>query len=198
MKLSPWPLVILAATACTPPASDLDVDELPERRLYDTPDTPDTDTASFEADTGEPPAPEFSPQGGTWTVTASQLTEDGCGLEDKVDRGQPGTTLSLSQGETGFSMLFEAGETVQCRLGEEQGYLCDPTQTIDSTASDLGMSADIPVTITTVGVFSDDASMWMESTVDINCQGSDCALIQILLGTSFPCSMTMASDLVAG
>jgi hypothetical protein len=196
MRLSPWPLVVLAATACTPPASDLTVDELPERRVYDTGDT--GDTASFEEDTGEVPPPDFSPQGGTWTVTESELTQDGCGLEDKVDRGQPGTTLSLSQGQTGFSMLFEAGETVQCRLGEEQGFQCDPTQTIDTTASDLGLNADIPVTITTVGTFADDANMWMESKVDIGCQGSDCGLIQILLGTSFPCSMTMASDLVAG
>jgi hypothetical protein len=196
MQLSPWPLVILAATACTPPPSDLTADELPERRVYDTGNG--EDTASFEEDTGEVAPPDFSPQGGNWTVTESELTYDGCGLEDKVDRGQPGTTLSLSQGETGFSMLFEAGETVQCRLGDEQGYLCDPTQTIDSTASDLGLNADIPVTITTVGNFSDDANMWMESTVDIGCQGSDCGLIQILLGTSFPCSMTMISDLVAG
>jgi hypothetical protein len=196
MQLSPWPLVILAVTACTPPASDPTVDELPERRVYDNVDT--GDTASFDLDTGEAPPPDFSPQGGTWTVTESELTHDGCGLEDKVDRGKPGTTLSLSQGEIGFSMLFEAGETVQCRLSEEQGFQCDPTQTIDTTASDLGMNADIPVTITTVGNFADESNMWMESTVDINCQGSDCALIQILLGTSFPCSMTMASDLVAG
>jgi hypothetical protein len=130
-------------------------------------------------------------------VTDSELTQDGCGLEDAVDRGQPGTTLELSGSGSSFEMVFEAGEAVHCAMDADQRFVCDPTETLDPTAQDLGMSADIPVVITTTGSFSDATTMWMESVVDIDCEGDDCGWIELLLGSSFPCTMAMASDVTA-
>lgn len=158
------------------------------------------DSGFSEGDTGtsvEPePEPVFQPAAGTWLVVESELTLDQCGLTDLVDRGTPGTTLELRLGGDNFSMEFSGGETVNCTAEETLDFLCEPSSSIDSTAKDNNLNADIPVLIETIGLFEDASNMWMESTVDIDCDGSDCALIELLLGTQFPCQMAMASDLV--
>jgi len=156
------------------------------------------DSGISDSDTGEAvePEPVFQPDVGTWLVVDSELTFDQCGLTDLVDRGTPGSTLELAGGAERFSMQFSGGETVSCSAEESLEFLCDPTATIDSTAKDNNLDADIPVVIETIGSFTDPSSMWMESTVDIDCDGKDCGLIEILLGTQFPCQMAMASDLV--
>ena len=163
---------------------------------YDLPGLQDSGSAPGETGLEPEPEPVFQPDGGTWLVVESELTMDQCGLTDLVDRGTPGSTLELLSTDDLFSMKFEGGETVHCSAEDSQDFHCDPTETVDTTARDNNLKADIPVVIETYGVFSDSSSMWMESLVDIDCEGQDCALIEILLGTSFPCQMAMASDLV--
>ena len=209
-------LLFLCFSACqsqpvphgSAPASDTEVEpQSPERSLSDpelsTEEAWVTDAAtSFETtDTGvdsereEPPA--FAPATGVWTVTASTLTQDGCGLSDMVDRGAPGTTLELMGQSDAFAMTFEAGETVRCSVDDAQGFACLTTETIDPTARNLGLDADILVDITTSGWFEDETTMSMESVVGIDCDGPDCFWVQLLMGSGFPCTMAMASDVVA-
>jgi len=152
----------------------------------------DTDTGT---DTGTDTA--FLPTEGIWTVQAAETTLDECGLEDANERGQPGSTLELTGMADDFSMLFEAGETVNCMTDDVLAFDCEITNTVDSTASDMGFKADILVAIHSYGNFVGESTLWMESMVDIDCNGQDCGLIEVLLGTRFPCSMAMASDVTA-
>ena len=179
---------------------DEDADQAEDEQPEDETDADADADADLDADADADADAEIEeswmPTQGTWTVQSSILTIDECGLEDVVNRGEPGTTLALSGADGAFNMLFEAGENVACEINDDLEFFCSPTSTIDSTATDMGMDADIPVVIQTEGYFTDEKAMWMESVVDIDCAGPACGLIQILLGTSFPCTMAMASDLV--
>ena len=182
-------LTLLAA--CAGEASDTDGN-------YGLPGLQDSGLAD-SADTGEVYVePVFAPQEGTWSVTASELALDECGLTDMVNRGEPGSVMELThRGDLLVSMIFEGGgETVNCEIDEAQGFSCDRTESIDTTARDNNLKADIPVVINSSGSFVDESNMSLSSTVDIDCTGQDCGLIEILLGTKFPCAMTMNSDLV--
>ena len=191
-------------TGCATPVGtkdDAEATELPDDIDSQDDDDPvedgqHEDDSDADADADADVEESWMPTQGTWTVQSSVLTIDECGLEDVVNRGEPGTTLALSGADGAFNMLFEAGENVACEVNDDFEFFCSPTSTIDSTATDMGMDADIPVVIQTEGYFTDENAMWMESVVDIDCSGPACGLIQILLGTSFPCTMAMASDLV--
>ena len=170
------------------------------------PATGDDDGNGSEAvtdDTGEAYVPPpFAPSEGTWTVQSSTLDQDGCGLEDAVDRGEPGSTAELvSQGNSIFEMTFATGgETVACAIDSEEvlSFACDATQDTDPTATDMGLDAEIPFTLLTDGAFSDEWNLEMTSTVEIDCSGADCGLVELLLGTSFPCEMVLSSVLESG
>jgi hypothetical protein len=162
--------------------------------LSDTDTETDTDT---EVDTDPEVDSAFLPTEGIWTVQSAETTLDECGLEDASERGQPGSTLELTGFADDFSMLFEAGETVNCVADDALAFDCEITNTLDSTATDMGFKADILVGIHSYGNFEGESTLWMESMVDIDCAGEDCPLIELLLGTRFPCSMAMASDVTA-
>ena len=191
-------LMHLVACSATSPQPTPQVDDTPEPVLEDSAQPVDSEEPT---DTGQPSdtaTADFEPDQGTWTVQSSQLTEDGCSLEDAVNRGEPGATLVLDGPQpTGwFTMIFSGGgELVDCELNGRK-YSCTPTQEVDSTALDMGLDAAIPVEIETVGVFGGETSMTMNTRVLVDCEGKDCDLVALLLGTSFPCTMGMESDLV--
>ena len=166
---------------------------------------PDSEQAhSGVDDTGAPmeeEIPVFAPSQGTWTVLASVLEQDGCGLEDAVNRGEPGNTAQITVLEpSSFELLFDnGGESTACDVTSETAltFGCDAVEDIDNTARDMGLNADIPFTLMTDGTFVDETLLELTSEVEIDCDGDDCGVVALLLGTSFPCTMVMTSTMEA-
>jgi len=141
---------------------------------------------------------EFELLVGTWVVTESDLTHDGCGLSDEVDRGAPGSLMDLVPGiEDRFELTFDSdGSVSYCDLGEDLTFQCDPSSGVDDRAADFGLNASILVERNSAGYFVEQNSLVLSSDVALECQGPDCAWVNILLGSSFPCSMGMESSFV--
>ncbi len=163
------------------------------------PSTQEEDSSTTEEEEEEEEIEEdFLPIDGDWVVTESELVLDGCGLEDWVDRGQPGSILDLvNTGDRSFEMTFEAGEgeTVACDLLETLEYDCETVTTTDSTLTDLGLQGSILVDYNSNGAFEAEDVMILETVLDIDCQGQDCYLAVLFMGTEFPCQMGMRSAL---
>ena len=142
--------------------------------------------------------PEFELLGGTWVVTESDLTHDGCGLSDEVDRGAPGSLMDLLPGaESRFELTFDSdGSVSYCDLLDDLTFQCDPSSGVDDRAADFGLNASILVERSSAGHFVDETSLVLASDVALECQGPDCTWVNILLGSSFPCSMGMESSFV--
>ena len=140
--------------------------------------------------------PAFSPTDGVWTVIEASVIDDGCGLEDFLDRGQPGSTLDLANGSgSDFTMLFSGGgENIECFLSEEVNYNCITNRQVDDRAADYGLNAPIIADMTTTGFFRTETSMYMENNLQLTCDGPDCGTVSLFLGTSFPCTMILASE----
>ncbi len=157
--------------------------------------------ADDTGDATEQANPVFAPSQGTWTVLESVLEQDGCGLEDAVDRGEPGNTAQITVLEpSSFELLFDnGGESTNCAVTSETqlSFACDAVEEIDNTARDMGLNADIPFTLMTDGTFVDETFLELTSEVEIDCDGDDCGVVSLLLGTSFPCTMIMSSTMEA-
>ena len=155
----------------------------------------------FDTGAAHDEIPAFEPVQGTWTVLESTLDEDGCGLEDAVNRGEPGNTAQIAMlEEASFNLQFDnGGESTSCTVeeGDEPNFDCQAVDDIDSTASDMGLSADIPFTMMTDGVFMSESSLTLTTEVEIRCDGTDCGVVELLLGNSFPCTMIMTSTMEA-
>ena len=180
-------------------AAETDTAVTPEQPEPETETTPSAETA---ADTGEDTSLEldFQPTAGDWVVQESTILADECGLTDLVDRGEPGTILILEiLSEADFEMTYTTGgEIVSCDLdAQSQAYNCEPFESIDETPSSLGLSASIPVVLTSTGQFSAEDEMTLTSTIELSCTGDDCFWVEQLLGTAFPCETTMQSQVTA-
>ncbi|MDP6932378.1 MAG: hypothetical protein QGG40_05650 [Myxococcota bacterium] len=179
--------------------------------------TDSSDGASQGADTGWEPGDDgqdddqqddvddqeeerFQPEDGTWTVTEADLVADGCGLSDYVDRGQPGSTMELDSTSDGFDLTFAGGgETVECAIDGDDAltYACDTVEDIDQTPSEYGLDSWIEVDLTSSGVFDSEFAMYMSTEVVLDCGGDDCAVVELFMGASFPCTMVLDNDFVA-
>ena len=191
--------LLLACTTTDPsttplnePGDWLDGDTA-ETVVEDTQST-DTDTTT---DTGTPEdtsVEPFQPLEGSWIVTDGGTVEDGCGVD--LERGEPGATMTLTHdGDQRLLLGLKSGE-LDCSL-DGADYSCQPTETVDSTAQDLGFNASLLVEMETEGSFQDEDAMVMGTDATIDCDGPDCLVIAILLGSAFPCSVRIESTLAA-
>jgi len=162
-------------------------DEEPE--APEDPADPEDPEDPIEDETG----PSLS--AGTWVVTESEVTEDGCGLTGQVDRGTPGSTMDLlPTGELSFDLTFASdGEVSHCALEGEADFACLAYSGTDDRPAEYGLSAVILVERDSWGNFDSSESLLLVSDVFLECQGSDCGWVNILLGSNFPCSMEMES-----
>jgi hypothetical protein len=174
----------------------------PEDEVTDEPPAEDEEdiTEEEEEDPEEPEEPvedEVGPllSAGTWVVTESEVTEDGCGLTGQVDRGTPGSTMDLlPTGELSFDLTFTSdGEVTHCSLEDEMDFGCLAYSGTDERPAEYGLSAVILVERNSWGSFDSSESLRLVSDVFLQCQGSDCGWVNILLGSNFPCSMEMES-----
>jgi len=139
--------------------------------------------------------PAFEPFTGDWVVTESELTQDGCGLSEYVDRGEPGSVMGLEVTDPGlFELTWSAGgEVMHCAVDDAQLYGCDTTHDTSDIASEYGLSADILVQMDVDGEFFDTDAMTQRSLITLDCDGDDCGLVSLFMGASFPCEMMMES-----
>lgn len=162
-------------------------DEVDEEPQDETQDDPIDETEA-----------QFELLRGTWVVTESELTHDGCGLTGEVDRGAPGSLMDLLPEDANrFELTFDSdGSVSYCNLEEGLSFLCDPSTGVDERAADYGLDATILVDRSSEGHFVDQESLVLASDVELVCQGPDCTWVNILLGSSFPCSMAMESSFI--
>jgi hypothetical protein len=59
----------------------------------------------------------------------------------------------------------------------------------------MGFDADIVVSTTRTGEFIDESTLHLRADVELDCNGSDCIILAILLG-NFPCALVLDMDLV--
>jgi hypothetical protein len=166
-----------------------DDDDLPS----DDDDDDDDDTPVF-----------FVPKAGDWVITTAEITLDECELEGFMDRGQPGSIFELANtADLSFDLTFGGdeeqtsggGEVLPCLLDETTlSYECGSSLSERDLNDEFGLDAIIPVEMSAWGSFSSETVGLLTTRVDLTCQGNNCGLVQLLLGTSFPCSMVNETE----
>ena len=164
----------------------------------------DDDDTSGDDDHSDPDPVTFAPLEGNWVVTSSALSLDECGLEEWVDRGEPGSLMYLENtGDLAFEMTFGlesdeisgGGEVIRCTInGATLDYQCETADDLRDLGEEFNLDAVIPIGITSSGTFFSESEGTVASRVDLACEGGDCYLVELLLGTSFPCSMVMETE----
>jgi hypothetical protein len=176
-----------------------DQTEVPDENEDEAEDEAEDDPQDeSEDETTDETQAQFELLRGTWVVIESELTHDGCGLTGEVDRGAPGSLMDLLPEDSNrFELTFDSdGSVSYCNLEEDLSFFCDPSTGVDDRAADYGLDATILVDRSSEGHFVDQASLVLASDVELVCQGPDCTWVNILLGSSFPCSMAMESSFV--
>ncbi|HCP44769.1 MAG TPA: hypothetical protein DIU15_01880 [Deltaproteobacteria bacterium] len=184
---------------CTESEQGCEPGEAPEGSSDDEQHEDDQVTSSDDDEAEETTELVLSAREGEWIVIESELTVDECGLSDSVNRGQPGATMDLVHtGVDTFDLTFHEGnELVHCGLTTTHDYDCETSHSTDDTPSSLGLDAEILVAINSEGAFPSTDTLELQSTVELACQGPQCVLVQFLLGSSFPCSMVMVSQMAS-
>ena len=161
----------------------------------DQDDPQDSDDEEEEDVQEEEEEPVFEPFTGDWVVTESDLTQDGCGLSEYVDRGEPGSVMTLEvTGPGDFEVTWSAGgEVMLCSVYDALLYGCDTTYDTSDIASEYGLAADILVQVDVEGEFTTTEEMTQSSLITLDCEGDDCGLVSLFMGASFPCEMMMES-----
>jgi len=164
------------------------VDDDDDDDLHSDDDDDDDDTPVF-----------FVPKAGDWVITAAELTLDECELEGFMDRGQPGSIFELANtADLTFDLTFGGdeeqtsggGEVLPCLLDDTTlSYECGSSLSERDLNDEFGLDAIIPVEMSAWGSFTSETVGLLTTRVDLTCQGNNCGLVQLLLGTSFPCSM---------
>lgn len=173
----------------------------------DTPVSDDDDDASSDDDDDDdstPEPPTFAPLGGDWVIVTAQLTLDECGLEGFMDRGQPGSIFQLENtASAAFDLTFGGdaeqtsggGEVLPCTLaGNTLSYECGSSLSERDLNDEFGLDAVLPVELSAWGEFSSETVGSLTTQVDLTCVGSNCTLVGLLLGTSFPCTMVNSTE----
>ena len=131
---------------------------------------------------------------GSWVITDSEVLSDECDIKEHVDQGAPGSVLVVeSGGESEFFLRDSDGGADRCVLSG-RNFLCDASEAVDDTARSMGFNADIHYETSQSGTFSTASTLSLQADVDLNCVGSDCGFLSLLLG-SFPCNLVLGMEL---
>jgi len=171
----------------------------------DTSESDDDDASGDDDDDDSTPEPTlFAPLGGDWVIVTAQLTLDECGLEGFMDRGQPGSVFQLANtASSTFDLTFGGdknqtsggGEVLPCSLiGSSRAYECGSSLSERDLTDEFGLDAVLPVEMSAWGEFTSETIGSLTTQVDLSCVGSNCTLVGLLLGTSFPCTMVNSTE----
>ena len=151
--------------------------------------------AGDDGGTGEEPPPAL-PAEGDWSLAASALVRDDCGVADYQD---PGGFIAeaydvLHVDDETFSLAADGEPPGDCAVSRGSEFTCASAQ-VRQSLSDYGINADMVVDTVFSGTFSSDyRSMTGTTDVVVTCDG-DCWLLEFVL--SFPCDMAIDMDLTA-
>lgn len=188
-----WTAMLLGACGEVVPAEseDTQVDEVDEVDEADETQEGE-DTGSVEEEETE--VEHFELPTGSWIITSSQILADECDIKDHVDRGTPGSVLMVASGSAGEFFLEDSeGDSDRCVLSGRE-FVCDASQAVDDTARNMGFNADIYYETAQSGEFATDTTLSLRADVVLDCVGSDCGLLSLLLG-SFPCELVLGMEL---
>ena len=156
----------------------------------------------------------FAPTEGSWSPDDSAYTDDGCNLTGNPVFSTAAVdavvfSLSLTSATAGTVTVADM-DPIDCTL-DDMIMTCTTSLTNDvATYNDAegnpvvdenGEEVDPDAVLTTGAVFTvtftDSETGTYTSTVDVSCEGADCAGVQESNGVSaYPCSSTVAGDFV--
>lgn len=140
---------------------------------------------------------DFVPTEGDWTLDDPSVHVDTCNVEEHLGPYGEGSTSTLQMtAATTFDLTDQGGEVDACTL-TGLSFACDTQSTADDTPSDSGFDAVMLVESTTSGSFSDADTVTIQTVVQMDCEGTDCAAIEMMLGGPFPCDLTLSQDAAA-
>lgn len=159
-------------------------------------------------DTGEEytPPPPFSPADGHWTIQSKAVNSDPCDVASKLDRGQPGSTYSLTNtGDLRFDVQYgtdsetgTGGEIQSCTTDQDgQTFSCDSISYGEDLKEDFNLKAEILIDLQASGHFDNENAMWLTNDVDLNCTGDDCWLVEVAFNAEFPCQLETEVNSIA-
>ena len=127
-------------------------------------------------------------------ITQSHFLEDACDVKDYVTSGSVGSILSVEPGTPGeFVLVGSEGDAEPCALSDHL-FSCETSERTDPTARNMGFDADIVVRTARTGEFIDEDTLQVLSDVELDCEGSDCGILAVLLG-NFPCALVLDMEL---
>jgi hypothetical protein len=187
----------LFAACAAPTATDADYST--DRPVLH--DTGDGDSGEIVA----PPLP-FAPADGQWTIQAKDITNDPCAVATQLERGQPGSTYSLTNDEAPrFKIQYgtdeasgTGGEMQSCVTDEDEtGFTCEAIAYGEDLRQEHNLKAEILINLSAHGHFSDENEMQLVNDVVLDCTGDDCWLVEIGFKAEFPCELSTSVSALA-
>jgi hypothetical protein len=156
----------------------------------ETTDTGSTDSGS--TDSGETAVESIFPAAGIWDVTAVEMLEDGCELDDGQGNGngEPEGQLVITEIEEGSYTIKAAEFLAPWTCAVEGASLVCETQSFDQDLSGNGLDAVVTQTFPFGMVLSDTLTGSLTWGVTMSCVGVDCTNLE----TSFPCTSSFSAS----
>lgn len=147
-------------------------------------------------ETGEEEPPPALPLEGSWSLTASDLVQDDCGVATYQDPDELiAETWEVSHVDASTFALSAAGEPPgDCGVVDGVSFSCEPTQ-VRQDLSSYGFAAEMVVDTVFSGELGRDwDTMSGPTDIVVTCEG-DCWLVELVL--DFPCDMRVDLELAA-
>ena len=138
----------------------------------------------------------FAPTEGAWTRVDGDVTEDTCGMDDgDTDGDQPVVLTLTDHGDGTLSVVNEEDVTWTCTL-PNMDFVCDAQVTQSTDVPNL--DAVVEAAATPSGSFSSEEEMSGQTSVELTCEGEECATVEERQEVTFPCTMVQAWTASAG
>ncbi len=186
----------LTLTACTATSDDTGRKNRPP--LDDT-DTTDTDTTP-------PPPPPWTPESGTYVVSAETELKNTCGaLSEEGGKGAATLDVAVNADATAFTLTGDdpvdtgsATTETNCPLTQilkpdiHYPFACEPL-VATLNLSEFSLDGVINFSVVVDGTWTTTTHFDATNTGTVTCKGPDCRLVSEYLEVPFPCSVISTS-----
>ena len=134
----------------------------------------------------------FTPAEGTWTLSGLEVTEDTCQFPTDEEEEISDSEFSVALSDDGFSLDAdgdgEDASPVACTL-EGKNFTCESE--VETSEED---TFTIAIETSLSGVFASETESTINLSIEVSCEGDDCALVEEQAETSFPCTMASSAS----
>jgi len=126
----------------------------------------------------------FAPEEGTWNTYPDPLRDDTCELSETDPEED---TFVLVNNDDGTFTTTNDDIVHDCTL-DKKDFSCDAVLVSETDLTGDGIDAVLQGMADAVGAFSDKVTSSGATTVNIDCEGTDCSLVESMQSVTFPCS----------